>query len=119
MGESAVKSHAKVKLHISGVPNQIIMSFFPRNKGSDNAEKSPSSSLSQKTNLHPVLVVKTRIDSMVVSNETIKAEIMWVLKIVISNFSMNSCRNISNLFAEMLNCPIADAFNLTLLNVGI
>ena len=51
---------------------------------------------------------------MVVSNETIKAEIMWVLKIVIFNFSMNSGRDISNLFAEMFKCPIADAFKLSL-----
>ena len=44
MGDSAVKSHAKGKVHISRVPNQTIMPFFPRNKGSDSAEKSPSSS---------------------------------------------------------------------------
>ena len=44
MGESAVKSHAKGKLHISRVPNQTIMSFFPRNKVSDSVEKSPFSS---------------------------------------------------------------------------
>ena len=48
---------------------------------------------------------------MVVSNETIKAEI--VLKIVISHFSMNSCRDISNIFPEMLNFPIDDAFKLS------
>ena len=50
---------------------------------------------------------------MVVSNATVKAEIMCVLKIVISNFSINSCRDISNLFAEICNCPIADAFKLS------
>ena len=32
MGDSAVKSHAKGRLHISRVPIQTIMSFFPRNK---------------------------------------------------------------------------------------
>ena len=49
---------------------------------------------------------------MIVSNDTIKAEIMCVLKIVISNFSMNSGQDISNLFAERFTRPIADAFNL-------
>ena len=112
MGETAVKSHVKGKLHISRVPNETILSFFPRNKGSDSVEKLSYSSYVTEDN--PSSCSKDRrVDSMVFSNDTIKAEIIWVLKIVIFNFSMNSYQNVSNLFAEMFICPIADAFKLS------
>ena len=90
--ESTVKSHAKGKWHILKVTNQTIMSFFPGNKGSDSAEKSLSSYSVIEDKLSSSFCSNNkRIDSMAVSNENIKAEIMWLLKIVISNFSMNSC----------------------------
>ena len=89
------------------------MSFFPRNKGTDSAEKlSSSSSVTEDKPSSSSCSKNRRIDSMIVSNDTIKAEIMCVLKMVISNFSMNSGQDISNLFAERFTRPIADAFNL-------
>ena len=96
MREGAVKSYAKEKWDILiRAPNLIITSFFPRNKGSDSAEKlSFSSTVLEDKPSSSSCSKDRRIDSTVVSNETIKAEIMWVLKIVISNFSISFCQDV-------------------------
>ena len=39
MGERAIKSHAKGKLHLSRAPNKSIASFFSRSKESDSFDK--------------------------------------------------------------------------------
>ena len=110
MGESAIKSHAKGKLDLSRAPNESIASFFSKSNESDSSDK-PSSNSDKSSSSSLISCGKDQtIDSMIVSTDSIKAEIMWVLKVFLSNFSVISCRNISKLFAEMLNCPISDAF---------
>lgn len=41
-----------------------------------------------------------------------KAEILWTLKSVKSNFSFSSCDNISELFSEMFDCEISNGMKL-------
>ena len=69
MGESAIKSHVKGKLHLPRVTNESITSFFSRIKESDNSDKPSFSSLTSCGK-------DQTIDSMIVSNDSIKPEIM-------------------------------------------
>ena len=49
---------------------------------------------------------------MLLSNDTVKAEILCVLKTVLCNYSINSCSDISKLYTTMSKCPVADISKL-------
>ena len=92
MGERAIKSHAKGKkrdrlaLYIQSSCNK----FMPMSKGS--AESPGASSTSTCT---------STFDKFVVSEAATDAEIMWVLKNVVSSYSFCSRDGLTDLFGSM------------------
>ena len=66
-----------------------------------------SNSMKSVTNTH------STVSNFVVSSETVKAEIRWVLKSVISGYSNNSSANLNNLFSCMFpDSQLAKSFKL-------
>ena len=54
-----------------------------------------------------------KIDPMMIKTATLKAEMIWSLEVVMSNYSFNSCANKSDLFAVMFeDSQIAQSFSL-------
>ena len=74
MGQCAIKSHTKRKMHLSRKPiSSGIASFFWRNNRNVSNELSTSSCYSKDQ----------IIDTILLSNDTVKPEIIWVLKTVL------------------------------------
>ena len=104
MGVSALLSHAsggKKKLtSLSKVYG--IGSFFSHPKGQESKSGASSSS-------KPINTIKSTqsIKSFVVSANVIRAEILWVLKVVITHLSLRFCENLNELFQAMFSdCKI-------------
>ena len=98
MGESAIKSQAKGKFHLSRAPSpSSIVSFFPKK---NNSSELLATSSTSNTNSLGSSNKDQRVDTMLLNDVVVKAEIRWVLKVILSNYSMNSCSEISKLFAE-------------------
>ena len=54
-----------------------------------------------------------KIDTMMIKTATLKAEIVWSLEVLMSNYSFNSCANKSHLFAGMFeDSHIAQSFSV-------
>ena len=77
-------------------------------KVNTNLSSMPSSnSMKSVTNTH------STVSNFVVSSETVKAEIRWVLKSVISGYSNNSSANLNNLFSCMFpDSQLAKSFKV-------
>lgn len=108
MGESALKSHIKSAKHIRITEQQkktvnscqSMQSFFKPVEKSDGignlsippppADTCPGPSTSSKT-----------LQSFVSKEDTIKAEILWTLKVVTSHQSYRSCVGVDKLFQNM------------------
>ena len=89
MGVSALLSHQKGSRHIqlANHGNTINAYLTPsESRDSDRVENQLSSSA---------------VSSLAVKNDVIKAEIIWVLKVVSSHFSFNSCSDINDVFKLM------------------
>ena len=86
MGMSALLSHQKGSRHIQLANHGNTMNAYltpTKLKDSDRADKQPSSSA---------------VSSLAVRSDVMKAEIIWVLKVVSSHFSFNSCSYINDVF---------------------
>ena len=92
MGERAIKSHAKGKKRdrLALYIQSSCIKFMPMSKGS--AELPGASSTSTCT---------STLDKFVVSEAATDAEIMWVLKNVVSSYSFCSCDGLTDLFGSM------------------
>ena len=50
--------------------------------------------------------------TLVSSDDVLHAEVLWVLKVLTSSYSFNSCKDISNLFSKMFpDSQIAQSFS--------
>ena len=101
MGTFALKSHMRYKKHKDLVESKKTSgSFFERKKPVSFSDKHRASDMND-------------MDSYVAKESVIKAEIFWVLKNVMSGFSLRSCDGISDCFKEMfLDSKIANKFSL-------
>ena len=62
------------------------------------------------------IAIKNNVVQININKEranVIKAEIIWAIKSVMSNFSANSCENISNVFSLMFDCETASKFHMS------
>ena len=90
MGVSALLSHASERKHkdklTSLSKDSGIASFFSRPEGKESKSGASSSS-------KPINAVKSiqSIESFVVPANAIRAEILWVLKVVITHSSLRFC----------------------------
>lgn len=119
MGIGAVKSHMKSKQHQQVLKEkqspltQPITKFMGENsKSSDtlreaSAEQAQTSSAISTSNTAAVPNV-----SLVVSEDVLHAEVLWVLKVIASHYSFNSSKDISQLFSKMFSdSQIAQSFS--------
>ena len=62
---------------------------------------STQSSSTQSSNEKKTIVKQSTLDLVVRNSDTVKAEIIWVLKCVASGYSNNSCRALQKIFSGM------------------
>ncbi|KAJ8032368.1 hypothetical protein HOLleu_25882 [Holothuria leucospilota] len=98
MGESALTSHLKGKKHAdsckaSGRQSTNIRDFMKTNQGKSTAgaEAAVGSSTTRSSTL----------ETFVTREQTLKAEILWSLKVIDSHYSYRSCAGNDKLFQEM------------------
>lgn len=91
MGEAAVKSHMKSKKHVDAVKdessNASLRNFLPAvgsQRGSHEVGRSEQ----------PCSSGAGDIRNYVASNETLAAEVLWALKVILSHYSYKSCEDI-------------------------
>ena len=126
MGRSALTSHSKGKRHVAKVNGRTSMStlFFKNVVPTPSTEDiisvsvtSPNSATSLvSTATYSAVKPKTQatIASLCVKTNVTQAEILWVLKTVISHHSIRSCEGISNLFGHMFSdSEIAKSFAMS------
>ncbi|CAH3149087.1 unnamed protein product [Pocillopora meandrina] len=90
MGEAAVKSHMKSKKHVDAVKGTFVLG---------RSEQPCSSGAGD-------------IRNYVASNETLAAEVLWALKVILSHYSYKSCEDIPELFKRMFpDSQIASKFS--------
>ena len=110
MGRQALVSHGTGQKH-QNVIKSITDIDFTKEKhikvNTNLSSMSSSNSMKSVTNTH------STVSNFVVSSETVKAEIRWVLKSVISGYSNNSSANLNNLFSCMFpDSQLAKSFKL-------
>ena len=96
MGVAAVKGHMKSKTHASisgsaGSSTQAIRSFFVNPQGVSSRSLDTSGS-TLPSPLH------TSLDTVVVTGDVIRAEVLWTMKVLMCHYSFNSCNDISVTF---------------------
>lgn len=119
MGESALTSHLKGKKHqtltsqkrsLASVPDFFGVSSQQPATTSDDAKevsKSASSESGEHNTLNPTKSSTTSssgssvMERIVTRDETLKAEILWALKVIMSHYSYKSCEGTSKLFQAM------------------
>ena len=100
MGVGALKSHMKYKKHKDAVSNRL----SHRNFFGQPAAVQPK---------HVPKVTSQSLDNFIVKEHVFKAELIWALKKITSNFSLSSCEGISNCFKVMFpDSKIANEFQL-------
>ena len=111
MGVSAILSHASERKHkdklTSLSKDSGIASFFHVPKVKKVSQEHPvhQNQLTQ-SNLH-------KVQSFVVPATAIRAEILWVLKVVITHSSLQFCENLNKPFQAMFSdSKIAESFKL-------
>jgi hypothetical protein len=105
MGISGLLSHSTGKKHIA-VSNcaQSGAIFFKR---TDSSSASATSSKSRT------------VESMVIPVSTLRAEVLWTLKVAESHYSLRSCLGLNNLFKSMFtDSEIAKCFQLSKTKCG-
>ena len=117
MGESALTSHLKGKTHqtltsqkrsLASVPDFFgVSSQQPATTSDDAKEVSKSASSESGEHINPTksgtasLSGSSVMERIVTRDETLKAEILWALKVIMSHYSYKSCEGTSKLFQAM------------------
>ena len=115
MGESSLKSHLKSKKHSEKEPCKSSQTFFqPAEKKVENSGKTSNTNDQTSTSKESQSSSKSQksITSFIERDALITAEIRWVLKVVLSNYSQRSCDDIATLFKSLFpGHPIAEKFS--------
>ncbi|KAJ8048636.1 hypothetical protein HOLleu_01027 [Holothuria leucospilota] len=109
MGQSALKSHMKGKLHQSvcgdysrqTAAGSVITNFFTSRSTSSSVDPETGSSCTTENSQASGSVTAGRsVDTYVVGDDILKAEVLWAIKVVMNHYSFNSCQNVSKLFTN-------------------
>ena len=124
MGIGAVKSHMKSKQHNQIIKHkqspctQSITDFFGRTNTSTHTTNksgdpvSSSVAIPQQTSDVSTVPVSSPSTSLIISEEVLHVEVLWVIKVITSHYSFSSCKDISCLFSKMFpNSQIAQSFS--------
>ena len=115
MGIGAVKSHMKSKQHNQIMKHkqspftQLITDFFGgTNKSASTTNKSgeqvsSSVAITEQTSDVSTVPVSSPSTFFIISEEVLHAEVVWVIKVITSNYSFTSCKDISCLFSKMFS----------------
>ena len=105
MGEPAVKSHAKGSKHLNmlkmpGNVNSKIQNYYAPSRKTNVAQSNPVQVPSPSS---PSTITGTSniSDQIALNNYATRAEIIWAMKSISSNYSYNSCQGIPELFKVM------------------
>ena len=81
MGSNTLDSHATSKKHEQRVKERLqgLDMFFKRTSSEASKEPSESQASSSKS---------TSVDQLLINDNTLNAEILWTLKVVMSHFSL-------------------------------
>ncbi|XP_030847404.1 uncharacterized protein LOC115926629 [Strongylocentrotus purpuratus] len=119
MGEAAVKSHKKSEKHTANLQQQqrhstlSLKSFF-KAKGAESSSVSITSTDATTSTCAPSTSKVTTPIPVAAREETLKAEILWCLKVVEDHLSFHSCQHNSELFQRMFpDSAIAKGFTLS------
>ena len=111
MGRQALVSHGTGQKHQNVIKSITDIDFTKEKhiKVNTNLSSMPSSN-----SMKSVINTQSTVSNLsVISSETVKAEIRWVLKSVISGYSNNSSANLNNLFSCMFpDSQLAKSFKL-------
>ena len=102
----ALEIHAKRQKHSLKrlAVGQSKITFTP----SENENKKQTNDLNKKNSK-----VQTTIDSLLIKDNTVMAEIHWAVESLMSNYSYNSCSSKSDLFRAMFSDGgIAEQFSM-------
>ena len=106
LGVTALDIHAKGQKHSLKCPaaGQSKITFTPTENENEKQMKDPNKENSK---------VQATIDSLLIKDNTVKAEIRWALESLMSNYSYNSCSCKSELFSAMFSdSDIAEQFSM-------
>ena len=104
-GRSALVEHGNGAKHQTALGKRNNF-FKPKRKNDENMQHDTTDTVCTSSN-------QTVIDGFVKNTENTKAEVIWMLKSVISGFSNQSCEGLSNTFASIfLDSKIAKEFVL-------
>ena len=113
MGVSALESHAAGKRHtdlLNERKNYKDVFFIPTQ--SSNANKTTSQK-SVDSSSSCTISTRKSINGFMASRNSIDAEILWCMNVVISHHSFNSCSDLKNIFTKMFpDSDIATQFTL-------
>ena len=108
LGVKALEIHSKGKIHMQKCPSNQQQLQFQLDKSDE-----PADSSGNKDQSTPTCIKQTAAQSCFIKQNTIKAEIMWALEVIMSNYSYRSCASKSELFSVMFNdSDIAKDFSL-------
>ena len=108
MGRQALVSHGTRQKHQNITKSISVFTKEKHIKANTN-----SSSMSSSNSMKSVTNTQSTVSNFVISSETVKAKIRWVLKSVISGYSNNSSANLNNLFSCMFpDSQLAKSFKL-------
>ena len=108
MGRQALVSYGTGQKH-----QNIIKSISVFTKEKRIKVNTDLSSMSSSNSMKSVTNTQSTVSNFVISSETVKAKIRWVLKSVISGYSNNSSANLNNLFSCMFpDSQLAKSFKL-------
>ena len=123
MGMGAFKSHMKSEQHNQIVKykqspfTQSITDFFGgTNKSAPTTNKSgeqvsSSVAIPEQTSNVGTVPVLSPSTSLIISEDVLHAEVLWVIKVITSHYSFSSCKDISCLFSKMFPASqIAQSF---------
>ena len=124
MGISAVKNHMKSQQHNQIMEQkqsfftQSITDFFGKTNKSvpttNESGKQVSSSVAipEQTSDVSTVPVSSPSTSLIISEEVLHADVLWVIKVITSHYSFSSCKNISCLFSKTFpDSQIAQSFS--------
>ena len=102
MGIAALRSHSKGQSHIKAkarTGQSCKLTDFLGSVNQPEKETAPEKSTPQasSTSQTPAPVTATSTSAM----DTLNAEVLWAMKVVMSHYSMNSCEGVAELFATM------------------
>lgn len=115
-GFQSVQQHMNTQKHrknveVKLVPSQLRLSSNHSSSSSSLSSESTSSALAVQRSVEtPSVSTLSLLDTR---NDSIKAEIIWTLKVVQSNYSGRSCENLGETFRAMFQSnPISEHFSL-------